>query len=640
MLSQCVLDCVLHFVWAMDNVYTDIPLGNNADSGLQVGASDTKGKSLLLKLPLELREKIYSHVFQLQDKHKQNVNSFMQGHIETALLRTCRSIYFEARCIPLQVNEFQFERSLYAEFFIDRLSAPQQRCLRSLLVRAGTTDCYHNGPEMWKSLFNALFELHACGTRLRTLTVVFEGPWDIEFESKIEAIWNPLENALHFIDDFYFSIEDAEVSHEVRAGLHSKWATFLTGHAKAWPPLGTTRTSSIGTTFAPAPFPELGSLVSNNNLAPEDPRYMDGDLDEPEASLEAAAQASHNDRAIPDDESANHLTLDHATVIDTNADDVVGSFDNDELFSNISDIGASRITEIFDDEQPEHPVSSQSPNHDQYPTTKDQPEEQRLTITKSENKASTISNPASLKQQPTFITRIPLPKRHTKPPRYQPPHKRQRLFPAPIHPTSLFLTRLTPSLRALIYSHVFPIQDDTPAWHPRYFVGHIETNLLLANRQIWHEARLLPAALNTFTFACPDHARRFLVALPEGLRASVKRVRVFATRESFRWEYGRGAWKALFRVVERLQQGEEEGGLLFLLERLTVVVQGRVNRRLGTDVREAWGGLRGTLFPLGRFETVFEDERVPRRMKEEWEGAWGRWLVSRVVEEGLRGVGK
>ncbi|KAI4122694.1 MAG: hypothetical protein LQ347_006415, partial [Umbilicaria vellea] len=393
-----------HTTLGKENISTCMILRNNADSGLQVGSSDTKKNSLLLELPLELRENIYFHVFQLQDKHQSHAKSHKQGHIETALLRTCRSIYFEARCMPLQVNEFQFERSLYAEFFIDRLSAPQQRCLRSLLVRAGTTDCYLNGLGMWRNLFNALFGLYARGTRLRTLTVVFEGPWDIEIESKIEAIWSPLENALHFIEDFYLSIEDAEVSHEVKAGLHSKWATFLTGHAKEWPPLGTAHTSPVSTTFVLAPISDVDGLDSSNISSAHDPSDTNDDLDEPDASTEAAAQTSHNHTAITDDGSANHLTPGHRNIIDANADAVAGNFDSDELQSNFSNIGTSRITDIIDDEQPQHPVRSQSPYHDPSLPPEDPPKEPRPTITQSENKTSTASSPAHLKQHAQSTT--------------------------------------------------------------------------------------------------------------------------------------------------------------------------------------------------------------------------------------------
>ena len=144
----------------------------------------------------------------------------------------------------------------------------------------------------------------------------------------------------------------------------------------------------------------------------------------------------------------------------------------------------------------------------------------------------------------------------------------------------------------------------------------------------------MPAGVNEFTFACPSHARCFLNSIPPTLHGSVKRLGVFTIAEAFRWEYGRGAWTRFFGVVEGLQRGK------VLLESLTVVVRGEVGSAgLGGDMSDAWGGLcrdmsdtwkdlGGTLFPLGEFGLVFEDERVGEGVRRKWEGRWGRWLVS------------
>lgn len=547
--------------------------------------------------------------------------------------------------MPLQLNEFQFQNSMYAGFFIDRLSAPQRRYLRSLLVRSETSDFdVHgletsdfdvdgletsdsdvHGLETWEDLFNAFFGLYACGTRLRTFTVVIAGTWDVELERMVEARWALLANALHYIDDFYFSIEDPEVSYEIKAALHTKWATFFTGHSTDWPPFGVAHTSPIGTTFVPAPDAEISSLGSSNSSLTEDPSATDGDLDGENPSTEAVAKTSHNHTATTEDGPANNLVLDPGDI-DINADDVAGSPDNNELQSHLGTAGTSRITEIFDDKQPEHSVSNPSPNHNQPLPIESRPNKQDPTSTKSSNKPPTIPTPT--------IPHIPSPKRQAQPHCYQPPHKRLRLRLLASSPSSTssspppcpLLTFLTPSLRARIYAYVFPIQSQTPAWHPRYLVGHIETALLLANRQIYREARLLTAALNTFTFACPAHARLFLQHLPPALHASVKRIRVLATADSFRWEYGRGAWTGMLTRVQRMQR---EG---LGLEWMEVVVEGVLGVGFEKDVIETWGALGRTLFSLGRFEMVFEDEGVGSERREMWGRVWGRWLVFGVVD--------
>ena len=427
----------------------------------------------------------------------------MQGHIETALIQTCRSIYFEARCMPFLANSFQFQRCMYARFFLDRLSAPQQRCLRSLVIRSGTRGFAEHEAESWAYLFNLLFELYACGTRLRTLTVAVTGTWEVEIEQMIGARWASYENALHYIEDFYFTIEDPEVSYETKAALHTKWAIFLTGHAKEWPPLEVGETSSAGISLASTLYAGLSELESGN------------------VSLEAD--------------------------------------------SSTTDDGIDPVE-------------------------------------------STADTPAEILQDQ------PLPEVRT----------------LELKPLCAFLERLTPDLRMRVYGFAFRIQGQDPAWQPRWFQGHVDTSLLYTNSKIWQEAHFVLATINTFTFTCPLHADRFLQDLPQALHNSVKNIRILATAESFRWDYGKHPWAGLFRRVESMQQGAT------LLHSLAVVIQGPVFVCFGADIRDAWKDLGGTLFPLSHFYFVFEDGWVPEATRNAYEQLWGRFLVSNYVfgEEG------
>lgn len=80
-----------------------------------------------LKLPAEIREKIYGFSF-LQDG-KQRKSASHRGSIHTALLGTCRQIYNEARHLPLTINKLCFSSSLSAFDFLGFLLAPTQKDL-------------------------------------------------------------------------------------------------------------------------------------------------------------------------------------------------------------------------------------------------------------------------------------------------------------------------------------------------------------------------------------------------------------------------------------------------------------------------------------------------------------------------------
>lgn len=80
-----------------------------------------------LKLPGEIRDKIYSYAF-LQDG-KQRKCASHRGTIHTALLGTCRQIYDEAHHLPLTINQLWFDSPIFAHDFLGFLLAPTQRHL-------------------------------------------------------------------------------------------------------------------------------------------------------------------------------------------------------------------------------------------------------------------------------------------------------------------------------------------------------------------------------------------------------------------------------------------------------------------------------------------------------------------------------
>ena len=86
-----------------------------------------KGVFPFLKLPGEIREKVYDYAF-LQDG-KQRKCSNHRGSIHTALLGTCRQINNEARNLPLTRNRLCFNSPLYALDFLGFQLASTQRDL-------------------------------------------------------------------------------------------------------------------------------------------------------------------------------------------------------------------------------------------------------------------------------------------------------------------------------------------------------------------------------------------------------------------------------------------------------------------------------------------------------------------------------
>lgn len=88
---------------------------------------EREGVFPFLKLPGEIREKIYGLAF-LQDG-KQRKSASHRGSIHTALLGTCRQIYNEAHHLPLTINKLCFASPLFAHDFLGFLLSPTQRDL-------------------------------------------------------------------------------------------------------------------------------------------------------------------------------------------------------------------------------------------------------------------------------------------------------------------------------------------------------------------------------------------------------------------------------------------------------------------------------------------------------------------------------
>lgn len=88
---------------------------------------EREGVFPFLKLPGEIREKIYGLAF-LQDG-KQRKSASHRGTIHTALLGTCRQVYNEARHLPFTINKLCFASPLFAHDFLGFLLAPTQRDL-------------------------------------------------------------------------------------------------------------------------------------------------------------------------------------------------------------------------------------------------------------------------------------------------------------------------------------------------------------------------------------------------------------------------------------------------------------------------------------------------------------------------------
>lgn len=122
--EECACNC-------HEDVWED--LGYRFEAGVQKYVYEDgppykrEGRFPFLKLPGEIREKIYGYSF-LQNGKQRKCTSH-RGSIHTALLGTCRQIYKEAHHLPLTINKLCFASPLFAHDFLGFLLAPTQRDL-------------------------------------------------------------------------------------------------------------------------------------------------------------------------------------------------------------------------------------------------------------------------------------------------------------------------------------------------------------------------------------------------------------------------------------------------------------------------------------------------------------------------------
>ena len=86
-----------------------------------------KGTYNFLDVPGEIRMKIYVYAFSQQGEQRQTAAH--RGTIHTALLKTCRTVYSEARHLPLTLNRLCFPGPLEALYFLGFRLAPTVRNL-------------------------------------------------------------------------------------------------------------------------------------------------------------------------------------------------------------------------------------------------------------------------------------------------------------------------------------------------------------------------------------------------------------------------------------------------------------------------------------------------------------------------------
>ena len=105
--EECVCDCGCHEsdidAWDTD---PEEPAGLTKMREFWKARKNPKpqpGKFPFLKLPGEIRDKIYRYNMKQYNMHRKR-SPYFKGTIETALLSTCRLINKEARHIPLSIN--------------------------------------------------------------------------------------------------------------------------------------------------------------------------------------------------------------------------------------------------------------------------------------------------------------------------------------------------------------------------------------------------------------------------------------------------------------------------------------------------------------------------------------------------------
>lgn len=127
--GQCVDDfcrCKCH-----DDIYEKVGIRFEAGAIFcdqdVVPVYERKGIFPFLALAGEIREKIYGYAMLQDGKQRSCANH--RGAIHTALLRTCRQVYSEARHVPLTINRLCFSSPLHAHDFFGFTLAPSVRQL-------------------------------------------------------------------------------------------------------------------------------------------------------------------------------------------------------------------------------------------------------------------------------------------------------------------------------------------------------------------------------------------------------------------------------------------------------------------------------------------------------------------------------
>lgn len=114
-----------------DEMYAD--MGMCFDHGAVWNVGDDgydyarEGVFPFLKLPGEIRDKIYGFAF-LQDGNRRDTPAkHHRGTIHTALLGTCRQVWMEAGHLPLSLNTINFSSALYGLDFLGFSLAPSRK---------------------------------------------------------------------------------------------------------------------------------------------------------------------------------------------------------------------------------------------------------------------------------------------------------------------------------------------------------------------------------------------------------------------------------------------------------------------------------------------------------------------------------
>lgn len=119
---------------------------------------DRKGVFPFLKLPGEVRDRIYGYTFLPNGKQRQRQSAKHRGLIHTNLLRICRQVYQEAGTLPLTLNKISVSHPLHALDFFGFQLAPK---LRHLVTGVHIEyHCMEIGNLSWEPLMRELARLH------------------------------------------------------------------------------------------------------------------------------------------------------------------------------------------------------------------------------------------------------------------------------------------------------------------------------------------------------------------------------------------------------------------------------------------------------------------------------------------------